>query len=69
MIGGDHATKEMMDKPITELSRLIGSKCFLPLDKFANEVGVYKGWLTRALRGEKIPPAIEKKIREALEKL
>ena len=67
MIYCDHITQDMMDKPITELSKLIASKCFLPLDKFAKEIGVGKEWLMQAVRGEKLPPHIENRLREALE--
>lgn len=69
MICGDHITQDMMDKPITELSRLIGAKWFRPLEELAKEAGVGMRWITQAVRGGSIPSNIEKKLREALDNL
>ena len=68
--GYDERTyKIMMSKPITDLSRLIGSKWFLPLERLAEKSGVSMTVITRAVHGEEIAPWNEKKIRKVLEKL
>lgn len=63
----ENATKAMMETPITDLSRLIGAKWFLPLEELSKKSGVAMRWITQAVRGGKIHPNIEKKIREVLE--
>ena len=69
MITGDHNTMCMMETPITDLSRLIGAKWFRPLEELAKEAEVAMRWVTQAIRGGKIPPNVEKKLREALDRL
>ena len=65
----NYNTMLMMEKPITELSRLIGAKWFLPLEELQKKTGVPMRWITQAVRGGKIPAEYEKKIREVLESL
>lgn len=62
-------TKIMLSKPITDLSRLIGEKWFLPLEKLAEESGVSLKIIIKAVHGESIWIVNEKKIRKVLEKL
>lgn len=62
-------TEIMLNTPITDLSRLIGQKWFLPLEKLAEASGVSMYTLSRAVRGEKIVAWCEERIRKVLEKL
>lgn len=59
----------MNEYQITELAKLIGQKWYLPLYELAKEAGVGKRWVTQAVRGGHIPPRVEMKLREVLEKL
>jgi hypothetical protein len=61
--------KIMMSKPVTPLSRLIGQKWYLPLDKLAEQTGVKITTIQHAVNGKPIQPWNERKIREFLEKL
>ena len=65
----NYNTMLMMEKPIAELSRLIGAKWFRPLDELAEKADVPMRWVTQAVRGGKIPPEFERKLREVLESL
>ena len=65
----ERSTKIMMERPITELSRLIGEKWFLSIDLLAEKCGVNKRWISQALNGGEIGRHIEQKIRDYLEKL
>ena len=68
-MGNSYNTMLMLEKPITELSRLIGAKWFRPLDELAKKADIAMKWVTQAVRGGKIPPEFERKLREVLESL
>ena len=61
-------TRIMMEMPITDLSRLIGEKWFLPLEKLAEESDVSLSIVIKAVHGNKIGYWSEKKIRRVLNK-
>ena len=61
------STKIMMERPITELSQLIGEKWFLSIELLAEKCGVNKRWISQALNGGKVSKKIEQKIRNFLE--
>ena len=63
----ERTTKIMMRKPVTELSRFIGSKWFLTLDKLAERTGVSLGVITAAVEDKPIRPWNEAKIRRYLD--
>jgi hypothetical protein len=65
----ERSTKIMMSKPITELSRYIGQKWFLPLEKLSERSGVAMTVIIKAVHGEKIRSDNERKIREVLDRL
>ena len=65
----ERSTKIMMNKPITELSRLIGAKWFLPLERLAKEAGIGIETCQKALYGKEILPRYEKKLRAFLDRL
>jgi predicted transcriptional regulator len=65
----ERSTKIMMEKPITELSKLIGAKWFLTLEQLAEKSGVPLLTLRKAIRGMEISSCYEKKLREFLSKL
>lgn len=65
----EKSTKYMLNAPITELSKLIGRKWFLPLEQLAERSGVAERWITQAVRGEEIGRHVEQKIRDFLEGL
>lgn len=62
-------TKRMLEMPITELSKLIGAKWFLPLEKLSEKSNVPLGTIKGAVAGRKILPRHEKRLRELLEEL
>ncbi len=63
-------TKIMLKKPITPLSKLIGQKWFLSLDKLAEKSGVSVCTLKKVLNGYGyVSEKCEQKIRDFLEKL
>jgi hypothetical protein len=63
----ERRTKIMLNTPITELSRLIGAKWYLPLRVLAERSRVSLEVIRRALRGERIGSYNERKLREFLE--
>lgn len=63
------ATKRMLEKPITELSRYIADKWFLPLEKLFEKTGVPLTTIKRAIEGGTISREDEAKLREYLDKL
>lgn len=65
----ERSTKIMIKKPITELSRLIGQKWFLPLEKLSEKSGVPLQIIKRAVGGDNIRIDNERKICKALEEL
>ena len=65
----ERSTKIMMNKPITELSRFIGSKWFLSTERLAEKSGVPYTTIRKAVEGEKIAPHHEEKLRLFLDKL
>lgn len=65
----ERSYKIMMSTPMTSLSRYIGSKWFLPLDKLSKRSGVPFTILQKAIRGEKIAPIYEARLRAYLEQL
>lgn len=60
-------TRIMLQTPITELSRFIGAKWYLPLEKLSERSGVSYEVIKRALHGETIGVVSERKLREFLE--
>lgn len=65
----EYETKIMMSKPITELSKLMGRKWFLTLEKLSEQSGVSLWAVHKAVNGEKIAPQAEEKLRAFLEGL
>lgn len=63
------STKKMFETPITELSRYIASKWYLPLERLSEQSGVPLAVIKRAIRGGSILPKYEKPLREYLDKL
>ena len=63
----ERSTKIMLATPITELSRFIGSKWYLPLEKLSELSGVSYEVIKRAIHGETIGVVSERKLRGFLE--
>jgi predicted transcriptional regulator len=62
-----YLTREMLQKPITELSRLIADKWFLSLQTLSERTGVPVSVIEHALEGGKIRADNERKLRSYLE--
>ena len=62
----ERTTKIMLSKPITELSRLIGMKWFLPIEKLSQRSGVSLRIIYRALAGEKLTDYSKSKLMDFL---
>lgn len=62
----DKKTQPEWHLPITELSRLIGAKWFLPIERLAAMAGVSMDTIKKALRGKRIHICDERKIRKFL---
>lgn len=65
----EYETRVMLSRPITALSKLIGAKWFLPIEKLSEQAGVPINTLLKAVRGGTIPPCKEEKLRAFLERL
>lgn len=65
----EYQTKGMLEAPITELSKLIGQKWFLPLENLSLKTGVSLSTIIQAVRGYQIGVISEQKIRVVLEAL
>lgn len=65
----ERSYKLMMNAPITSLSRYIGAKWFSPLQKLSEQSGVPITSVKKAVKGEKITPFYEDKLRKYLQKL
>ena len=65
----EYFLKDMLDTPKTDLSRLMGAKWFLSLEKLAERADVPIGVVLRAVRGERLHPSNERKIRKVLNEL
>lgn len=63
----ERSTKIMMAKPITDISRLIGEKWFLGIEKLAERSGVYVNTIKKVLQGEPIGKHSERTLRKFLE--
>lgn len=62
-------TKRELEKPITDLSKLIGQKWFKSLDELAEKVGVPVNIIKNVVNGKKVRSWNERRIRDFLEKL
>ena len=62
----ERTTKIMLSKPITELSRLIGMKWFLPIEKLSQRSGVSLRIIYSALAGEKLTDYSKSKLMDFL---
>lgn len=69
MTSEERLTKIMTSKPITDISRLIGRKWYLPLEQLAEQSGVRLYSILKAVKGENITPLNEKNLRTFLERL
>jgi hypothetical protein len=67
--GTGYTTMQMLKKPITPLSRLIGHKWFTSTERLAEQSGVGLSIVQRALEGIKIASPNERKLRAVLERL
>lgn len=65
----EYFLRDMLATPKTDLSRLMGAKWFLSLEKLADRSGVPLGVVLRAVRGERLHPSNERKIRKVLDEL
>lgn len=65
----ERETKIMLNTPITELSRYIGSKWFLTLEQLSEQSGLSLTTIQKAVHGERITPYYEKRLRNFLDKL
>ena len=65
----ERTTKIMLDVPITPLSRYIGSKWYLTLEQLSERTGLKLTTILKAVRGEPILPAYERRLRKFLDKL
>ena len=65
----ERETKIMLSTPITALSRYIGSKWFLTLEQLSEQSGLSLTTIHKAVKGERIPPAYERRLRTFLDKL
>lgn len=63
----ENITKRMMSMPITDISKLIGAKWFLPLEKLSERTGISVSILEGAVEGQKIHISNERKLRKYLE--
>lgn len=65
----EYTLKVMLNTPKTDLSRLIGEKWYLSIERLAEKSGVPAKTIHRALHGQKIRQAYENKLRAFLNKL
>ena len=63
----ENITKRMLSLPKTDISKLIGQKWFLTLEKLSERTGVSVSILEGAVEGQKIHISNERKIRRYLE--
>ena len=62
-----YLTKQMIERPISPLARLIGNKWFMSGEMLAERVGVSADAISRLLNGDKVGEKTENKIRTYLE--
>ena len=65
----ERETKNMLSTPISALSRYIGSKWFLTLEQLSEQSGLSLHTIHKAVNGERISPAYERRLRAFLDKL